>query len=142
MEHYKAQNAANLAQYEAERSRSLESFRSVILTGQAALKSAILINGGASVALLAFLGHIWNTEPPAPVVAGLTQSLLFFLIGVLLSAMAAGTTYLTQAFYDGGWDKTGMGINFINILLVVSAYYLYLKGGLAAYSTFVLHLGN
>ena len=60
MQKWKAQHKNQLAQYNAERAAELsfdiEMFKSVIIAGQAALKSAILINGGATVALLAFIG--------------------------------------------------------------------------------------
>jgi len=35
-------------------------FKSVIDAGTVALRSATLINGGAAVALLAFIGNIWE----------------------------------------------------------------------------------
>ncbi|MGI8426184.1 MAG: hypothetical protein ACR2M4_06230 [Actinomycetota bacterium] len=56
---------ANLSGWVAERQhvfdRNLEMLRATVLTGQSALKSALLINGGAAVALLAFVGSIWNS---------------------------------------------------------------------------------
>jgi hypothetical protein len=51
---WKLQHKSNLAEYKASAEFSLEQLRSVIVAGQAALKSAILINGGAAVALLDF----------------------------------------------------------------------------------------
>ncbi len=42
----------NEAEFRASSESSLEMFKSVILTGQSAIKSGILINGGAAVALL------------------------------------------------------------------------------------------
>ena len=40
------------------RETSLEMFRSVITTGQSALKATMLLNGGAAVAMLAFVGKL------------------------------------------------------------------------------------
>ena len=38
----------------------VELMRATVAFGQFAIKSAILINGGATVALLAFIGNIWK----------------------------------------------------------------------------------
>lgn len=53
---YRAENERNLAHYNAQQHQAVEIFKSVISYGTATLKSAILINGGAAVALLAFIG--------------------------------------------------------------------------------------
>jgi hypothetical protein len=63
IEKYKAdlQNwiEANKQQHDA----SLEMFRSVIVSGHNAIKSAFLLNGGAAVALLAFIAHLAQYKP-------------------------------------------------------------------------------
>ena len=140
LEHYKAENEANLAQHRATIDVGLEHFQSVIQTGQAALRSAILINGGAAVALLAFLGRIWETEPSQTVVVGLPTSLLGFVFGVLAAAVASGTTYLAQFVLGENWIKTGHTMNIISILLVIVSYGLFVFGGYTAYEAFVAHL--
>ena len=62
IERYKAdlQNwiEANKHQHEG----NLEMFRSVITAGQGAIKSSFLLNGGAAVAVLAFIAHISQTR--------------------------------------------------------------------------------
>ncbi len=140
LEHYKAQNAASLTQYEATAAGQREMFRSVIQAGQRAINSAMLINGGAAVALLAFLGRIWETGQSPAVASGLTLSLLRFLGGVLVAAVAFGTTYLTQFTFGHGWNTTGHSINVISILLVIGSYILFLWGGYTAYEAFVAQL--
>ena len=84
----------------------VEMFRSVIAAGQNAMRSATLINGGAGVALLAFIGHVWDKALTPNIVRGLTWSLLLFMSGVLTSAMAGGTTYVCQALYAREWERT------------------------------------
>lgn len=58
IERYKAdlQNWIEANKYQHE--GYLELFRSVIISGQSAIKSSFLLNGGAAVALLAFIGHL------------------------------------------------------------------------------------
>ena len=97
-----------MAHYDAQQKYSLEMFRSVIIYGQAALKSSILINGGAAVALMAFIGKIWGTELAVPAVEALTAAVLLFAFGVLASALGTGSTYVTQFSYMRDWNKTAM----------------------------------
>ena len=89
-----------LENHKAELARRLmvetENFKSVILTGQSALKSAILINGGAAVALLAFIGHVWKPDYLRTASINLVGSLQWFVFGVLSAAIAAGGTYAAQ----------------------------------------------
>jgi hypothetical protein len=139
---YNAKATANLAEYKANRANDLEMLRSVILTGQNALKSSMLINGGAAVALLAFISHIWDKTLAMGTIEGLTEALLFFVGGVLLSSVASGTTYLTQAFYEEEWWKTGSRINYITVLLIISAYVIFGFGGYEAYFAIRAHLGK
>ncbi len=137
--HYKAQHESNLAQYKATMDNRLELFRSVIQAGQAALRSAILINGGGAFALLAFLGHIWNTHPTSNAISGLSCSLMAFAFGVLVAAMASGTTYLAQFSWGHAWKNTGNFINIISIILVIASYILFALGCYASYNVFGSH---
>ena len=47
---------------EARNTTALELLKSVITTATVAIRSLILINGGAAVALLTFIGHLATTE--------------------------------------------------------------------------------
>jgi hypothetical protein len=60
---------------------SLEMFRSVITAGQSAIRSSFLLNGGAAVALLAFISHLTDKQPHK--VAVFADSLIPFVVGVL-----------------------------------------------------------
>jgi CHASE3 domain sensor protein len=148
--YYKAQFESILAQYNALREASRESFRSVIQAGQAALKSAILINGGGAFALLAFLGHIWSTRPPGSMVALLPYSLLMFAFGVLFSAIASGTTYLSQSYYGRSTNEldksqkqryitVGNYINKLTIFIVIISYLLFLIAVFIAFNSLYYH---
>src|SRR5712692_328687 len=58
LEHYKAQLTAWIERQKEVASINLEGFKSVILAGQSSLRSAMLINGGAAVAVLAYIGRL------------------------------------------------------------------------------------
>lgn len=63
------------------------------------------MNGGASLALLTFVGHLSGTNPEK--IPAIAASLTVFVGGVLVAALASGTTYLCQWFYahGGGWQR-------------------------------------
>jgi hypothetical protein len=71
---------ANLAQFKAQNTTNLtgwvENFRSVISYGQLAIKSAMLENGGAAVAVLAFIGNLWSKGFPQQQLGPLADAIL------------------------------------------------------------------
>jgi len=134
LEEYKAKVQSGLEHYRAVQQHRLEVFKIVTNAGQAALKSAILINGGGSVAILAFIGNIFKTVDPinASLVHSLGVSLRMFAIGTLCAAMAAGGTYLVQFFDATGLDskhhKIWNGVaHFFNILVIITVIYSYYR---------------
>ena len=138
METYKAKLAALGNSLQQEHESNLEMLRAVITTGQSALKSALLINGGAAVATLAFVGHVWSTPGTSSILPGLTYGLSLFVWGVLSAACAAGATYLSQAGYGGEFGAQSQRVGRVGhglaVIGVVGAYVLF---GLAAWQTYV-----
>lgn len=107
----------------------LEMFRSVINSGQAAIKSSFLLNGGAAVAMLAFIGHLAQFKPDK--VSAFSSCLLPFAYGVLAIAVTSGLTYLTQWFYasERSWsEKVGFVLNLLCILLGILSYVFFAWG--------------
>lgn len=107
-------------------------FRSVIDSGQAALKASILVGGGAAAALLAFASAAWKSLSPAGLeLLGLTVFLL--ACGVVLAVISAGLTYLSQGFYYDGMgkaekckeDRAGDALRYASVVLVAGSYGLY-----------------
>lgn len=119
----------------------LEMFRSVITSGQGALKSTFFLNGGAAVALLAFIGHLAQFSPAkVPVLAA---CLLPFALGVLATAVTAGFTYLSQWFYASSNPysrKAGFALNILCILLGLGSYGLFAWGLFSTYRTFLAYV--
>ncbi|QQR69350.1 MAG: hypothetical protein IPI58_01310 [Alphaproteobacteria bacterium] len=114
----------------------LETFRSAITSGQNAVKSAFLLNGGAAVALLAFLGQ--KGASPAVV-----DALLPFAWGVFLAAFTSGTIYATQYLNANlAFDKhlpqdqktacikllIGKICNILSVILCLASYVVFMLG--------------
>ncbi|MEJ8573459.1 hypothetical protein [Microbaculum marinum] len=124
--------------------------QSVLDTALNALKSAALINGGAAVATLAFLGALANRK------VGLgngSENALFVLFlfsgGVLSAAVGSGAAYLTQYFYgaasngalliwdhpyikkkecSGAYNYLGKSFHVLAVFLTISCYILFAYG--------------
>lgn len=114
----------------------MEMFKSVISAGQAALKSAILINGGAAIALLAFIGSVFTTTENRDVISMLALAMYCFVGGVLSGAVASGVVYLTQFAYARKKHLLGHILNGCSWSLVISCYILFVIGSILAFKVF------
>ena len=111
----------------------LEQFKSVMQVSALALRSAMIINGGAAIALLTFLGNMKESSGMASFVV----SLQFYICGVALAAFANGTTYLAQYRYlhelkNSDIKPKGQYITYLTVALVFMSYAAFLIGGLEA----------
>ena len=88
-----------IAKFQAFQNDSTELLRSVITFSIEILKSAMLINGGAAVALLAFTGAVWSSGQPNSSVQSLSTAILWFGGGVLATMVGTILGYFTQYHY-------------------------------------------
>lgn len=72
---------------------SIETYKSLIAIGQFSLRFVLMINGGAIVALIAFVGDLGSSTGRLPDVGA---ALTFFVLGIAVGGAAVVTTYLTQ----------------------------------------------
>jgi len=123
-----------------ESAKSLEMFKAVLETGQTAIKSATLINGGAAVALLAFLGSS-STSKDAGLINNLhilNYALIAFVVGVAFAGITSGLRYISQAIYSevmetGKWRAWGNCIRNAAIFFGCLSFITFLAGsGIAA----------
>lgn len=117
---YAAECELNKEQYRARCESGLEMFKSIILSGQNALRTGLLINGGAAVAILAFIGNIAGKHDY--MIVNLAQGLKWFSIGTLTVGLASFLTYITQRFYGNSEkpkDKWAVAANLSNWLVAV-----------------------
>ena len=134
---FKAQHDSNLAEYRSKIEVALENQRTTVQSGHYALRTAILMNGAAAVALLAFLGSAWSAAGTAPQnLANFPVAMLVFVVGVLAAAIATGTNYV--AAYSAARESALIFyvVNSISIVLVIVSYIAFIIGGTLAYSSF------
>ena len=82
---------------------SLETYRSLLLFGLEALKAMLLLNGGAIVAILAYLGQAQTRADLAPMAK---MPLGLFSVGIVCTMLAFTFGYLTQhALFNEEQDR-------------------------------------
>jgi hypothetical protein len=144
---WKAQEHRNLEIWKAEMLSSIAVYQNVNMQGQGALKAALLVNAGASVALLAFVGTTMANSIERCLLLTLCFSMLLFVFGVLCAAIASGVTYLAGLVDANGDNKKNVSkskfwrhwwfYNGVAIILVILSYILFFVGSLNAYFAFV-----
>lgn len=92
--------------HEFNRAYQLQTERSALILAAAldnanfAIKSTMLINGGASIAILAFIGQLHEGGKEEFDLANLLmESLVYFAIGAGISSMAMVCAYFANYFY-------------------------------------------
>ncbi len=110
--------------------------------GQAAIRSAILVSGGASVALLAFLGR-YSLELTEALATQIPWALLSFVGATLLAAIASGCTY-AALMGEARNPKRGrerskiyLSFNWLAICFVALSYLAFATGGWLAFRAFI-----
>lgn len=138
LEKWKAQSLHNLETWKTEMHHSAVVYQQVNMQGQAAMKAALLINGGASVAMLAFIGTAMNNSTDNLLLLKLCSSMRMFIAGVLGVAFASGVTYLAGLVNSKETVTLWLWwtLNIIAIILVVIGYVLFAAGSLNAYCAF------
>lgn len=120
----------------------LEMLRATIGTSHLAIKSALLINGGAAVAFLAFLGTAWSRFPSASVKELLAGALGHFIWGVMLTGIGAGMAYICQAAFGGELGRYGNKLaeplRWGATLMILGSFVLFYFGCSVAIKAFVM----
>lgn len=134
----------------------VEMFKSVVEAGLNALKSALVINGGAAIALLAFVGNQITKSAASDqrfILTCFGYSLLVFIVGAGFAGVASGARYLAQFSYaraldnfsrgikSSAWLKWGHGINILSIILGAASFVAFFVGGYFSYSALISYTG-
>lgn len=85
-------------QIRPEDARALELYRSVLSYAQYAVSIVVLLNGGALIGILSFLGNSSNSALTTALPAMRLAS-VFFVIGLIAAALGGLTAYMAQFTY-------------------------------------------
>jgi hypothetical protein len=90
-----------------EKERAIEAFRSLIQISVEGFKLLALLNGGAAVALLAYLGSIAGKTTQSP---DMRLPMICYLSGLVFCVLAVAASYLTQFWlYNESQGREGEG---------------------------------
>lgn len=85
---------------------AIETYKSMIEIGRDGLRALQWVNGGAVVALLAYLGQVDNRAVAA---AALSPALACFVVGLIVATLTVLTVYLTQySLWNEAMGRTGI----------------------------------
>jgi len=101
LERYKAKLRRQEQDWQARHDTMLHSDQSAVEIGLVALKTAILVNAGSVVALLAFVGQLWTSDKAT--MATVLQSTKWFVWGLIAGGVGAGVAYIYQSGVT--WQK-------------------------------------
>jgi hypothetical protein len=91
-----------------EKEHSIETFKSLIQISIEGLKLMALLNGGAAVALLAYLGNVAETHTTRP---DLFLPMLGYVVGLVCCGLAFISSYMTQLrLYQESRGQPTMGM--------------------------------
>lgn len=121
---------SELAGYVAQNEAALELFRSASAARAAALKVVTIINGGAVVALLAFVGTLSSSSSEVVSVPSAATSLLAFVVGVFLASLATGNRYFSSLAARRRSSRWFWITNGITIGLTALSLAAFISGGL------------
>lgn len=107
------------------------------------IKCLMLINGGAAIAILAFIGNFVgqeniNINAIKSTLPGLSNALSEFSFGVMSATLASFLAYLCQLlFLETAYIKTGIIIRFLAILSAIYSLITFYNGVTFSYNAFI-----
>jgi len=117
--------------------------------GRAAIEAALLLNGGASVALLAFLGNLAIAHQTTGLTGNfhaLKYAFLCFGVGVMLAAISSVVAFLIQnvaiAHPKQAEGRTGRRLRWVGIGMVVVSLVFFAVGIVVAANAMVNLIGS
>lgn len=113
----------------ARNDANMKMFESVISAGQNATRILLTMNGGAAIAVLAFLGHLASIN--SSMLPAFATPLQLFAIGVALVGALAALTYLTQLAFSSALKWVlwlGIGLQVMTILCGLASIVVFVYG--------------
>jgi hypothetical protein len=128
-EHWKAEQALNLEAYRADAGTKMVLQRAAIDFALLTLRTLILLNGGAAIGSMTYLGNICaKAAPQAAISASLAApGMIAFIVGLVTGTLSAGAAYIAQILFvellptAGGYKMAAKCGNWARIVAVILA---------------------
>ncbi|MDX1004620.1 hypothetical protein [Sinorhizobium medicae] len=102
---WKLNHEAALIQHNRHAATSNVLLESVFSFGLEAIRTTAILNGGAVIAVFAFLGSLYGKDPANfQLVRALLPAAFTFAVGALLAGLASGFAYFAQMLYSVAHD--------------------------------------
>lgn len=114
-------------------------FRGLIDFALAATRAIIFVNGGAAIAILAFLGHVWGADSGTAkhVLEGAKPALWWFLAGVTAGMITAALAYLSQVLFAELRDqRPGNYLRVAAVVVAACGLFAFTHGAISAVDAF------
>jgi len=134
LEEWKAKTLNDLEAWKGNKEWQHLSSELAINFATVTIKALLLINGGAVVALLAFLGKIWSPDNPAS--PTIVPAIAWFLGGTICAVMVGCSSYFAQSFFTHYKNKIGIGFQVFAILIGICSLGCFGTGAFKACDSF------
>jgi hypothetical protein len=95
----------------------VKKYDTVVSSGQSALRALLTLNGGATIAFLTFIGHLWDKGTLSSESSHLfVAALQMFIYGTLSVVLAYGTIFLTNCLSSVEWKKSASAMFGVTVL--------------------------
>lgn len=126
-----AQRQCNLEVYKANREEGRVLQRAAADYALLTLRTLILLNGGASIGVLTYLGNVWSKGAPGALVSAHSAApgLIFFILGLVYGTLSSGLSYVSQILFveldrtGGGSSRAAKWGNRVRYAAVLSAFF-------------------
>ncbi|MFM9850603.1 MAG: hypothetical protein ACKVP3_26175 [Hyphomicrobiaceae bacterium] len=115
-------------QYEAESRLSVVSYEAVMKFSDITIRSLLILNGGAALAVLTFASNTAKTGSNT----ALAAAVFYFGIGAALSVATSALSYLGQSCFTQNWNRSGYAFQIAAILFGATSLGLFAWGMLDA----------
>ncbi len=118
---------------------SEKKYETVVSSGQNALRALLTMNGGAIIAFLTFIGHLWEKDklPPGDSVLLFVGALKLLVFATFLTVLAYGTIFLTNVLSRLERTKWSDGMFGVTLVLGFASATCFLLASLRAVDFFL-----
>jgi hypothetical protein len=106
---------------ERETQWAVAASRAIVDIALSAIRGIFLVNGGAAVALLAFLGSVWQSRRPsaAAILDAMQPAMADFVSGIAVAVATTGLAYICQHYITlrAALEHVGCGNGFARTFL-------------------------
>jgi hypothetical protein len=111
----------------------VKKYDTVVSSGQSALRALLTLNGGATIAFLTLIGHLWDKGTLSSDSSHLfVAALQMFIYGTFSAVLAYGTIFLTNCISSRDWEKTAYAMFGVTVLIGSTSAGFFLAASLRA----------